>query len=200
MAELIELEEVCLHAVIFKMCGDYIAVRVVRRVLRGAEVRHVHVLRDDDKTAGVLAGRALDADKPLSETVLLGLGGLHTVLLKVFLDIAVGGLLGEGADRPGAEDVIRTEEDFGVFMRLGLVFTGEVKVDIRFLCTTKSKECFKRNFQAILMKFFSTVWTYCIRQVKSKTTLCSFLFNCCLNLFNFIYRCPFRCSVLILKK
>ena len=168
VAELIELEEVCLHAVIFKMRGDYIAVRVIRRVLHGAEVRHVHILRDDDKAAGVLAGRALDADKPLSETVLLGLGGLHTVLLKVFLDIAVGGLLGEGADRPGAEDVIRTEEDFGVFMRLGLVFTGEVKVDIgRLFVAGEAKEGLERDIEAVAPHACAALGTVLLGHVRA---------------------------------
>ena len=57
MAELVELEEVCLHAVIFKMGGDDVAVRIVGRVLHGAEIRDVLILRDDDEAARVLAGR-----------------------------------------------------------------------------------------------------------------------------------------------
>ena len=110
MPQLVELEEVRLHAVIFKMSGDNVAVRVVCRMLDGAEIRHVHVLRHDDEAAWVLTRGALDADKPQREAVLLGLGRLYPALLKIFLDIAVGGLFGEGAYRSGAENMVGAEK------------------------------------------------------------------------------------------
>ena len=73
MAQLVQLEEVFLHAVIFKMRGYYPAVRVVRRVLDRAEVLHLHVLRDDHQAAGVLARRALYAHKAHRQPALFGL-------------------------------------------------------------------------------------------------------------------------------
>ena len=119
MAQLVQLQEVGLHAVIFKVRGDYAAVRVVRRVLHGAEVLDLHVLRDDDEAAGVLARGALDAHEAHGEPALLGLRDVPAALLQVFEDIAVGGLFRQGADGARAEDVVGAEELFCILMRTG---------------------------------------------------------------------------------
>ena len=150
MPQLVELEEVRLHAVIFKMGGDNVAVRVVCRMLDGAEIRHVHVLRHDDEAAWVLTRGALDADKPQREAVLLGLGRLYPALLKIFLDIAVGGLFGEGAYRSGAENMVGAEQRLGIFMRLGLIFAGEVEVNIGGLFVAwEAEEGLERDIEAV---------------------------------------------------
>ena len=150
MPQLVELEEVRLHAVIFKMSGDNVAVRVVCRMLDGAEIRHVHVLRHDDEAAWVLTRGALDADKPQREAVLLGLGRLYPALLKIFLDIAVGGLFGEGAYRSGAENMVGAEQRLGIFMRLGLIFAGEVEVNIGGLFVAwEAEEGLERDIEAV---------------------------------------------------
>ena len=51
----IQLQEVVLHAVIFKMGGDGLCILCVRRVLHGGEILHIHVVRYHHKAAGVLA-------------------------------------------------------------------------------------------------------------------------------------------------
>ena len=51
-----------IHILIFEMRGDRVAVGVVRRVLYGAEVLDIHVVRHDDEAAGMLARRASHAD------------------------------------------------------------------------------------------------------------------------------------------
>ncbi len=150
MAELVELEEVRLHAVVFKMGRDDVAVRVVGRVLHRAEVRDVLVLRHDDKAAGVLAGRALDAYKAERQAVFLGLSGRDPALFEIFFHIAVGSLLGQGADRPRAEDVVRAEEHLGVFVGLGLVLAREVQVDIGgLLVAGVAQESLERDVEAV---------------------------------------------------
>ena len=121
MAELVKLEEVCLHAVVFKMGGDDIGIRIIRRVLHRAEVGHIHILRDDDKPAGMLAGGAFDAYKPQSQAVFLRLGGFEAPLIQILLDIAVGSFFCQGADGAGTEDMVGAEENFRVFMRLCLI-------------------------------------------------------------------------------
>ena len=151
MAELIELEEVRLHAVIFKMRGDDIAVRIVRRVLHGAEIRDVHVLRDDNEAAGVLTGGALDADAAVGEAVLLRLWNVQPALLGVLENIAVSSLFREGADRAGAEDVVGAEELLGVFMRAALILAGEVQVDIGHFVASEAEEGLKRDIEALLL-------------------------------------------------
>ena len=148
--QLVELQEVGLHAVVFKVRRDDVAVGVVSRVLDGAEVRHVHILRDDDEAAGVLAGRAFDADETERQPVFLGLGGLDAALLEIFFDIAEGRLFRERADRAGAEHMVRAEEHLGVFVRLRLVFAREVQVDIgRFFISRETEEGLEWDVEAV---------------------------------------------------
>ena len=150
MAQLIELEEVVLHAVIFKMGCDDVGVRVVRRVLDRAEVGDILVLRNDDQAAGMLAGGALDAHQTGSQAVFFGAGSLDTPLFKILLDIAVGGLLGQGPDGAGAENVVRAEERLSILMGLGLILTREVQVDIRGLFVSGvAQEGLKGDVEAV---------------------------------------------------
>lgn len=46
---------------------------------------------------------------------------------------------------PGAEDVLLPEEHLGVFMRVGLVVAGEVKVDVRRLLAVEAEEGLERD-------------------------------------------------------
>ena len=150
VAELVKLEEVCLHAVIFKMGGDDIGIRIIRRVLHRAEVRHIHILRDDDKPTGMLARGALDTHETQSKAVFLRFGSLDAPLFQILLDIAVGSFFRKGADGAGTEDMVGTEENFRVFMCLCLIFAGKVKVNIRrFLITRVAQEGFKRDIESV---------------------------------------------------
>ena len=167
MAELVELEEVCLHAVVFKMGGDDVAVRIVGRVLHGAEIRNVLILRDDDEAAGVLAGRALDTGAAQGQAVLLGVVHRAAALVQILFHIAVGRLFRQRADRPGAEHVVRTEELFGVLMRLGLIFAREVQVDIGHLVATEAKERFKRNIKPVLAELRPALGAHFVRHVRA---------------------------------
>ena len=150
VTQLVELEEVVLHAVVFKVGGDDAAARVVGGVLHGAEVLDLHVLRDDDQTSRVLTRRALYADKSRCQAALLGLGDVHAALLQVLEHIAVGGLFRQRADGAGAEHVVGAEKFLGVLVRLGLVLAGEVEVDIRHLVAAEAQEGLERDVEALL--------------------------------------------------
>jgi hypothetical protein len=74
----------------------------------------------------MLSRGAPHADTALHEAVNLALSLSCSVRLKVILHIAEGCLLGERADRSGAEGLSLAENDLGVGMRRALVLTGEV--------------------------------------------------------------------------
>ena len=118
MAQLIQLEQRIVQVFKFKVGRQQTALDVVRRVLDGAEVVNVEGIRHNDHAAGVLAGRALDADAAEREAVHLRLRQGLAALLEVLEDIAVGRLFRQRADRAGAEHVIRAEELFGVLCAL----------------------------------------------------------------------------------
>lgn len=65
------------------MGGDYIALGVVGRMLNGAEICDIHILRDNDKAAGMLTCGALNADKSLCKAVFLRFRDLELALLEI---------------------------------------------------------------------------------------------------------------------
>ena len=130
--------------------GDDVAVGVVCRVLNGAKIRYVHVLRDDDKPTGVLARCPFNADTALSKTVFLRFCDLQRALLKIFFNVAVGCFLRKCPDGACLENMVAAEKLLGVFMGAGLVFTGKIQVDIRHLVAAEAEKGFKRDIKAVL--------------------------------------------------
>ena len=167
MAQLVELEEVCLHAVIFEMRRDYAAARVVGRVLHGAEVLDLHVLRDDDESAGVLARGTLDAHQAHCETALLRLRYLQPALLEILEHIAVGRLFRQRAYRACAENVVGAEEFFSVLVSPGLVFAREVQVDIRHLVAAEAQEGLKGDVEALLAHLGAALGAILVGHVRA---------------------------------
>ena len=146
----IQLQEVILHAVVFKMGGDGIGVLGIRRVLHGGEILHIHVIRHHHQTAGVLARGAPHSHAALNEAVLLGTGHLPAVLLQIVLDKGVHRLVLQGADGTGPEHLRLTEHLHGVAVGSGLIFPGKVQVDIRHLAAAVAKERLKGDVEAVL--------------------------------------------------
>ena len=152
----------------FKMRRDDVRGRIVRGVLDRAEVRHVHVLGNDHEAARVLAGGALDPDQALGKPVLLRLGGGDVPLFQVLLHVAVGRFLRKRPDRPGAEDVVRAEEHFGVLVGAGLVLAGEVQVDIRrLLVAGVAEEGFEGDVKAVTAQDRPAEGTALFRHIRA---------------------------------
>ena len=165
VAQHIELQEVFLHGVIFKMRRDPFGVLVVRRVLHGAEVPDLVLLRNDDEAAGVLAGRALDVDAAERQPVLLRLGDGLIALRQVFFRVAVGRFFRDGADGARAEDMGLAEHLHTVGVRLGLIFAGEVEVDIRDLVAAEAEKRLKRDIEPVLVELRAALRAHRVRQV-----------------------------------
>jgi len=150
VAQHIQLEEVVLHAVVFKVGGDGVAVGVVGRVLDGGEVLHIHVIRHDHQPAGVLAGGAADTHTAQGQPVQLRVGGRLALLLQIFLHHAEGGLFRQRADRTRTEHLGLAEHLDGVLVGAGLVFAGEVQVYIRHFAAAVAQERLKGDVKAVL--------------------------------------------------
>ena len=55
-------------------------------------------------------------------------------------------------------------------MRLGLVLTGEVQVDIRLFVSLESQESLERNIKSVLVKLFSAHRAQLVRHIDSRLT------------------------------
>ena len=153
VAQHIQLQEVGLHGVVFEVGGDDIGVRVIGGMLHRAEVVDLFVLGDDHHAAGVLAGGPLHAGAALGQAQhLRPVGGLAP-LFHVLLHIAEGGLLRHRSDGARAEHMVLAEELEGAAVGAGLVFAGEVQVDIGDLVAAEAQEGLEGDVEAVLLIF-----------------------------------------------
>ena len=167
VAQHVQLQQVVLHAVVFKMGGDGVGVLGVGGMLHGGEILHIHVVGDHHQAAGVLAGGAADPHAALGQAVHLGAAGGEAPLVQVFADKAEGGLFRQGADGAGPEHLGLAEHLDGVAVGPGLVLAGEVQVDIRHLAAAVAQERLKGNVEAVLDVFRAALRAAFVRHVRT---------------------------------
>ena len=166
MAQHIQLQQILLHGVVFKMGGNGVRRGVVRRVLHRAEVPNLVFLGNDHQAAGVLAGGPADPHTAGGQPVLLRPGHGPAPLRQVLFYIAKGCFLRHGADGPGPEHVGLSKHLHTVGMGLGLVLPGEIQVNVRHLVAAEAQEGLKGDVEAVLIKGSPTLGTHRIRQVR----------------------------------
>ena len=149
------------------MGGDGIGIIGVRRVLHRAEILHILVVRDHHQAAGVLAGGAADANAAQGQAVFLRPAGHDAVLLQILLHEAVGRLFRQSTDGACPEHLGLTEHFNGVAVGPGLVFAGEVQVDIRHLAAAEAQEGLKGNVKSVLHVFGAADGTDLIRHIRA---------------------------------
>ncbi len=150
VAQHVQLQQVGLHGVVFKVGGDDVGARVVGGVLHRAEVVNLPVLGDDHHAAGMLAGGPFGARTALGQPLFLGPGGGDTPLFQVLLHIAIGRFLGHRADGPRPEHMALAKELKGVAVGPGLVLAGEIQVDIGHLVASEAQKGLEGDIKAVL--------------------------------------------------
>ena len=89
--------------------------------------------RKYDNAARVLARASSDACASLQKALDLAVSLSRVSALKVILYIAIRCFFSDCRDRAGFKSLLMAEDDFGIGVRLTLVFAGEVEVDIGLL-------------------------------------------------------------------
>ena len=163
----IQLQDIGLHGVVFKMGGDGIGIVGVCRVLHRAEILHVLVVRHYHQSAGVLAGGAAHTHAAKGQSVFLRPAGHDAVFLQIFLHKAVGRLFRQSTDGACPEHLGLTEHLNGVAVGPGLVFAGEVQVDIRHLAAAEAQEGLKGNVKSVLHVFGAADGTHLVRHIRA---------------------------------
>ena len=163
----IQLQDVGLHGVVFEMGGDGVGIVGVCRVLHRAEILHILVVRDHHQAAGVLAGGAADANAAQGQAVFLRPAGHDAVLLQILLHEAVGRLFRQSTDGTRPEHLRLAEHFDGVAVSPGLIFAGEVQVDIRHLAAAEAQEGLKGNVKSVLDVLRTANGTNLIRHIRA---------------------------------
>ena len=149
VAEDIQLEQVFIDLMIIKVRGHDIGRGIVGRVLYRTEFIDLVIVRTDDDAARMLTGRTLDAGAVLRQTVLFIFVDRDIPFLKKLRYIAKGRLFGDRADGPGLKNILFAEDSPDIAMRDGLVFSGEVQVDIRLFVALEPQERRERDRIAV---------------------------------------------------
>ena len=165
VAQHVQLQQVLLHGVVFKVGGNGVCRGVVCRMLDRAEVPDLVLLGDDHQAAGMLAGGSTDPHTAGREPVFLRPGDGPAPLRQVFFHISKGRLLRHGANGPGSKHVGLPKHLHTVGVSLGLVLAGEIQVNVRHLIAAKPQEGLKGNVEAVFLKGTAAFGTHSVRQV-----------------------------------
>ena len=146
----VELDEALADGMVIKMRRERVGFHIVRRALDRREIMHVHVARHDHDAARVLSRSRLDAHAAAHHVLDVGASLLHAHVFVVVHGVAVGVLVLKPRDRTRTEHVHLAEEDFGVFVRDGLIVAREVEIDIGDFVAVKSEEHRERDVVPVL--------------------------------------------------
>ena len=152
---------------VVKVCCYYRRIHIISRMLYGAELIYILVLWNYHKSSGMLSGRSLNTGTSLYQSVHFRIMQSNVMVFNIFFYISECRFIGKGSYGSCLEYVSLSEKDFRIRMGLLLIFSREVKVDIRLLVAVKSKECFKGYIVAVFFHHCSAFRAGLIRHIHS---------------------------------
>ena len=171
MAQAVQLHQDVVHGVEVEVGGDELAVQVVGGMLHGGELVDFVFLGHHHHARGVLACGALDTHAALHQALFLRVAALDAPLLQVLAHVAIGGLVRQGAHGAGPEHMPLAEELHHLVVGLGLVFPGEVQVDVGHLIPGEAQEHLEGDVEAVLYQGASAQGAILVRQVHAHLVL-----------------------------
>ena len=148
MSQYVQLQQVGVDGVVIKMGGDNIRIVVVGGMLHRSEGVDILPEGQHDDASRVLARGPADAGAAQDNAVDLAVPLVKAPLFIIFLHVAEGGLVRQGADGSGSEGLSGAEDHLRIFVGLALVLSGKVQVNIRLLVALKAQEGLKGNVKA----------------------------------------------------
>ena len=164
----IQLQQVVVNGMVVKVGGHRGGGHIIGRVLYRGKGIDFLAQGKYDNTARVLSRGAAHAHAALHDPVDLAIALPCPPLLIILLHITESRLIRQCADGAGTEGLPLSKNDLGVIVGLTLIFTGEVKVDIRLLIPLKSKEGLKGNIKPVLFKGCTAHGTGLIRHIAAR--------------------------------
>ena len=158
------------------MGGDDIRRHIVGGVLYRGKGIDVLPHRQNHDAAGMLPCAPADAGTASHNAVNLTHPLMPAPLLIIFFYIAVSRLVRQRADGACAVRLAVAENHFRIFMRLTLVLTREIQVDIRLLIPFKAEERLKGNVKPFLVKRRSADRAVLVRHVAPRAAAVSLHF------------------------
>ena len=161
------------------MCCNDIRCHIICRMLHRCKRINILAQRKYDNTSRMLTGTSADTGTSLHDPVNFTVSLSLTSLLVIVFHITECRLVRQRSYGSGTVSLPRSEDNFCVLMRITLIISREVQVNIRFFISFKPKERLKRNIESILYKRLSAHRTSLIRHIPSTAS------GICPNLFRF---------------
>ncbi len=167
MSQYVKLQQVMVNGVVIKMGGNRIRGHIIGRMLHRGEGVNILAYGQHHDPSRMLAGTAPDPGTARGDPVYLTATLVDTLLLKVPLHIAESRLVCQGGNGTGPEGLSCTEDHLCIFVGLGLVFPGEIQVDIRLFVPLESQEGLEGNVKSLLVQGCPAYRTGPIRHVDT---------------------------------
>ena len=168
MPQNIQFQQVMINGMIIIMRCYRCRCHIICRMLYRCKRIDVLAYGKYDDSAGVLTGSSSDTYKSLQHSVDLTFSLPLPKSVIELLYITVCRLVCQTCNGSCTESLPVSENNLCIFMCLTLIFTGEVQINIRFLISLESKECFKRNIESVLIHHMSAFRTSFIRHIASR--------------------------------
>ena len=117
MTEVIKLQNCVMKRMEVKVSRGLPLCCVIGRILNGGEVLRLKSVRNNNHSARMLTGRALDTGAADCEPCLLRTGNLSSPFVKVLFDEAECRFIRNRSDCTRLENMGRAEKLFGILMR-----------------------------------------------------------------------------------
>ena len=175
MSQYVKFQQVSINGMVIKMCGNDVTVYIVCRMLHRGKLLNFLSNRKYNNTSRMLSCGTADSGASLYNSINLTVTFMHAALFEIVFHITERRLLRKGTDGSCFEGLAFTEDNLCVSVGVCLVFTGEVKVNIRLFISLESKESFERDIKSLFLHLSSTLWTDLVRHIASCHT-CIFLY------------------------
>ena len=150
MSKNIQFQKVMVNGMIIEMGGNNLGCLVIGRMLNRCEGINLFTMGHNNDTAGMLTGCTSDTDASAGNPVQLAGTFMLFMLFVIMHGITVSRLICQCTNGSRTESLAFTEDNLRISMRLTLIITGEVQVNIRLFVALESKEGFERNIMSLL--------------------------------------------------
>ena len=152
---------------VVKVGGHDIRMHIISRVLYRSKRVDILSQRQNDDSTRVLAGAPADTGTSLYDPVDLAGTLSLSPLLKIIFHKSKGRLIRQSTNGAGPICLTVTEDNLCILVRIALVVSGKVQVNIRLLVSLKPKECLKGDIKPVFYKFFSAHRAILVRHIHA---------------------------------
>ena len=149
MAENIKLKQVMINRMVFKMGRDRKLVFIICRELNRRKLVYFISVRKNNDSAGMLSRASFYIFAAFCKSLHFAFSKLLMMSFHVTFNVTVGCLFRACGYGSRTECMPFSEKHLCIIMRFRLIFSGKIKVYIRFFIALKSHKGFKRYIKSV---------------------------------------------------